>query len=269
MTKEQQAIEKTKNPLSKKTLYECFKKMDLNPSDDIVIHSSLSSLGFVIGGAQTVVEVIIDFFKEGTILMPAHTGDLSDPMFWENPPVKKEWVEDIRTFMPAFDPYLTPTRGMGKIADVFKSHPLTVRSNHPQTSFCAHGVSKAFYCENHELTPMFGLNSPLGRLYQKGGKILLLGASFSSCSAFHVSEVLSGCVKKVNQGTSMLQQGVKKWVWFEDYDYDSSDFDDIGNELLKNDLVKCYDVGLSRSYVMDVKIVVDFATKYIRKKRVK
>ena len=56
----------------------------------------------------------------GTLVMPTHSTDLTEPSQWENPPVPESWWTVIRETMPAYQPDLTPTRSMGVIAETFR-----------------------------------------------------------------------------------------------------------------------------------------------------
>ena len=111
----------------------------------LVVHSSLRSLGWVVGGPVTVVQALRECLGEtGTLVIPTHTSDLSDPSGWSNPPVDPSWWPIIRRHMPAFDPNLTPTRGMGAIAECFRKADGVLRSGHPHASFAALGPHAEF-----------------------------------------------------------------------------------------------------------------------------
>jgi PhzF family phenazine biosynthesis protein len=78
----------------------------------LLVHSSLSSLGWVPGAAQAVVLALVEAVgPQGTIVMPTHSGTLTEPSRWANPPVPESWWPVIRAETPAYDALLTPTRG--------------------------------------------------------------------------------------------------------------------------------------------------------------
>src|SRR5512136_1383176 len=96
----------------------------------VIVHSSLSALGWVSGGSVAVVQALMDVLTPaGTLVMPTHTGDLSDPSFWQDPPVPETWWPIIRDTMPTFEPEVTPTRRMGRIVETFRTWPGTLRSS--------------------------------------------------------------------------------------------------------------------------------------------
>ena len=75
---------------AKEDLLQLFCQLGLNITDDVMVHSSMRSLGYVVNGAVDVIDALITVvgLDEGTILMPAHTGQLSDPSGWSSPPLE-------------------------------------------------------------------------------------------------------------------------------------------------------------------------------------
>ncbi len=234
-----------------------------------MVHSSLSKIGWVCGAEVSVIQALLEVVgEEGTIVMPAHTGDNSDPSVWENPPIKKEWLDTLYDSMPAFDKEITPTRGMGRIAETFRKFPNTHRSDHPQVSFCTNGKDAESIVKKHLLTPQFGLNTPLGTLYQMEAKVLLLGVSYSNCTSFHLAECLTNKMNFVKMSTAMKVDGEREWVEFEDIDYNCDDFEEIGlqYERQSHRVIKGK-VGQADCKLFEMKPAVDYATKWMLKYR--
>lgn len=130
----------------------------------LMAHSSLSALGYVVSPA-------------GTLVMPTHSGDLSDPAEWRAPPVPLAWHQTMRDSMPAYDPAVTPTRHMGAIAENFRTQPGVTRSAHPRQSCAARGPDADRIVGHHSLDCGMGEQSTLARLYDLDAWILLLGSS--------------------------------------------------------------------------------------------
>ncbi len=261
---EKNVVEKTKQPLTKQDIKAFLRRLGIKNDDTLVVHSSLSKLGFVIGSVQAVLEALNETVKDGTIVMPAHTGDNSDPREFQHPPIPESWHALYREHYPAFNKETSPLRGMGKIATQFLAMKDTLRSNHPVVSFTAKGKMAEHIAADQPLSPMFGLDSPLGRVYRAGGKILLLGSGFETCSAFHVSEILSGVVGKTDEQAAIIKNGLREWVTYEDYEYDEDDFKKVGERLRSTHIVTTYKIGLGDAHIMDIKEAVDEAARIIK-----
>lgn len=261
---EQTAIDKAKQPQTVPSLIRDFKALGLAKGDTVLVHASLSSMGWVCGGQAAVITALLDVLGEnGTLVMPAHTAENSDPAEWRHPPVPADWIDTIRQEMPAFDKHNTPTRGMGAIAECFRSWQGTVRSDHPHVSFCANGKEAERIVSTHVLTPFFGMDTPLGALYQQNARILLLGVGYERCTAFHLAEALSETLPKVQMGCAMMENGKRVWKWFEDYDYDGDDFEKIGRLYEQKHPIGLGLVGCAECRLLDFQPAVGFAKEWI------
>ncbi len=155
-------VESTQFPNTIQTITNDLKALGVEKGMTIIVHSSLSSIGWISGGVVAVVEALMKVVtEEGTIIMPTQSSDLSDPKHWSRPPVPEDWWQIIRDSVPAFDPRITPTRGMGKIVECFRTYPNVVRSNHPLGSFVCMGKHAEEITMNHSLSMSLGEESPL------------------------------------------------------------------------------------------------------------
>lgn len=267
-------LDKTEEPNTKKSLVVELKKLGIKTGDTLLVHSSLSSLGYCVGGEHDVIQALMESVSEtGNIIMPAHSSILTEPSAWENPPVPTAWHELIRKFAHPFDPKTTRTTGMGRIAETFRQYENVRRSYHPVVSFCAWGSHAHDITENHSLEYSLGLNSPLGRLYQMNTKILMLGTSYDTNTSIHLAEIISDHRSRIKQGSPVIENGRRVWKIYDDIDYDSDCFVEIGlafeqyvfgnyeKNIAEEKIIKGK-VGLADSTILIQKDLIDFAVKY-------
>jgi aminoglycoside 3-N-acetyltransferase len=261
-------IESTRTPNTVESIENDLVALGILEGDLLLVHSSLSSLGWVCGGEQAVIMALLHTLgPEGTLVMPAHSSHISDPAEWGNPPIPSDWLADIYLHMPAFHPDLTPTRGMGSIAELFRTMSPTIRSLHPQSSFAAQGPLAHLVTQDHLLTPQLGQSSPLGRLYDLDAKVLLLGVGYDSCTSFHLAETLNESMPMKRMGAAMEEEGSRTWKWFEDYDYNSDDFESLGKAMERHTAVSFGKVGKAQCKLFSIRKAVDFAAKWLNEQR--
>lgn len=258
-------IEQTPEPRTVQSITEDLRRLGVSDGMTIISHASLSSMGWVCGGAAAVVQALLNAIGEsGTLVMPANSSDYSDPDLWKNPPVPTAWCPIIRDTMPAFDPQTTPTSRMGRIAECFRTWPGTHRSIHPATSFCAKGPTADTLLRNHQLDDSLGINSPLGALYKLEASILLIGVGHESNTSLHLAEYISGTRPRKKEGAAMTLNGRREWVCYSDVDYDTSEFPKIGTcfEQAFPECVQRGMVGSAESRLLQVRPLVDFAVDW-------
>nr|WP_034680479.1 AAC(3) family N-acetyltransferase [Caldalkalibacillus mannanilyticus] len=256
-------MQRTKTLQTRETLANDLRKLGLVAGMTVIVHSSLSSIGWVNGGPVAVVQALMDVITpEGTIVMPTHSGENSDPSTWGNPPVPEEWWSEIRNTMPAFDPQISPTRMMGKVVEVFRAYPGVTRSYHPTLSFAAWGKHAQIVTANHSLDFGLGEGSPLARIYELNGYVLLLGVSHENNTSFHLAENRMGQRRIIEEGSPILKDGQRVWEVFKNIEMDSDVFEKIGEEFEQKYKVSYGQVGIAPSRLFNQKDCVDFAQRW-------
>lgn len=269
---EKEVIEKTVRPVTFDIIVDGLRAIGVKEGTVLLVHSSFSSLGWVNSGADTVILALEKVLGEnGTLVMPAHSGNLSDPSRWVNPPVPRVWWDTIKDTMLPFDPILTPTRGLGIIPEVFRKGNGVLRSDHPHVSFTAKGKYAEQITEGHSLEFGLGMDSPLGKIYSLGGYVLLLGVDHDVNTSLHLSEFLSDYPgkKTYKNYAPVIKDGKRVWTSFDDVDDDTSDFKEVGKAFIraKNNIISLGKIGQADSQFFRQKDLVDFAVKWFKENR--
>ncbi len=254
-------------PRTRESLAADLRALGLPAGATVLVHTSLSALGWVAGGPVAVVRALLDVIgPDGTLVVPTQSGDNSDPSDWSNPPVPESWWPVIRNATPAYDPALTPTRGMGAVVETVRHLPGFRRSSHPALSFGAVGPAAAAVLEPHPLAPALGDGSPLARLAELGAWTLLLGAGWHSATALHLGEARAGVRPVVPCGAAVLVDGSRRWLTWRDVDWDETPFPAIGADLEATGAVRVGPVGSASARLVGLAEAVDFAERWLRER---
>lgn len=155
------------NALTKSDLIDQFKSIGIKEGDSLLVHSSLSKIGYIEGGAQTVVEALLEVVgSNGNLLMPTSP----------NASLQLDYIKSL----DVFDVANTPSK-LGSVTEYFRKLPNAVRSAHPTEPVACVGPDADYFTQDHfgSLTP-YDQYSPFYRISEKGGKILYLGVTLDN-----------------------------------------------------------------------------------------
>ena len=236
------------------------------PGDCLLVHCAFSKLGRPYGGVQALIDALQKCVThDGTLVMPTHSTQLTEPSKWENPPAPEEWWPTIRSELPAYDPERTSTLAMGVLAETFRRYPNVVRSGHPHGSFAAWGKAALQVTEGHQFPGIFGEHSPLARLYEMNAKVLLLGVGHGNNTSLHLSEYRADFAKQYHvEGAPIEVDGKRRWVEGEELKIDSDDFVELGKAFAEqSNLQRSGKIGEADALLMPQPALVDFAAKWL------
>lgn len=236
----------------------------------LIVHSSLKSLGRVIGGPVSVILALEETVGgDGNIVMPTQTEQLCDPAEYGSGYTDEE-LKIIRENMPIYHPDLTPTCYMGFIPETFRKQKGVIRSAHPHTSFAAWGKHAKYITEDQGFHFSLNENSPLGKIYELNGSILLLGAPTDSNTSLHLAEYRQENTFKKEKiwDVKVVKDHEEVWTTYQDINNDSDDFDKIFADFHKEtDYVKEGTVGEAKSYLIPMREMVEYAVGWMNENR--
>lgn len=244
----------------KRDIKNALRKIGLKKGDIVGVHSSLSSFGYVEGGADTVIDALMEVVgREGTIVMPTHsTNRIKIELSPEEIAAGALWLYKI---LP-FDPEETPC-STGVIPETFRKRRGVLRSFHPMFSVAAIGPKAKEIVEA-------GNTNALGawkKLLELDGYILLIGVGLEVCTAMHLAEERVAFPKHILEKITPPKWFVEKypareWEWdFGPY----PDFSKMEEPCRKHKIMKTVKVGEATLRLVKLRELIDLYTEYLKR----
>ena len=253
-------------PTSARRMAEDLGKLGVTPGDVLIVHTSMRSLGYVIGGSQAVLDALhAAVGTEGTLVMPTQSWQSCDPAFLAEPGVPEEWWPAIRDGLPAYDPARSPSQSMGVVAELLRTEPGARRSGHPHRSITASGSNASVITARHDLDCPSGERSPLAVLYELRAMILLLGVKADRATAQHLAEHRAEFARKhlVPNGAPILHEGRREWRSWRELAVDDGDFLQVADAYANSGLERRVGlVGAATAQLIPMRRLVDFAVDW-------
>ncbi len=151
-------------------MLEQLRTLGVVPGGVLLVHTAFSRVRPIDGGPLGLIEALQEAVgPRGTLVMPSMSDDDDVP----------------------FDPRATACRSMGIVAESFWRLPGVLRSDSPH-AFAARGSEAARITAPHPVEVPHGWDSPVGRVYELDGQVLLLGVGHDANTSVHLAENEAG-----------------------------------------------------------------------------
>lgn len=253
-------------PATGTQLTDQFRALGVQPGGALMLHTSVKAVGPVLGGPNTLVQALLAALTPaGTLMMYAGWHDF--PYLDDFPEEQQAWV---MAHHPPFDPAIArAVRDNSLLAECLRTWPGAQRSGHPEASMVAVGARAAWLTADHPMQYSYGVGSPLAKLVEAGGQVLMLGAPLDTITLLHHAEYLAQMRHKnqVHYRCPVLRDGETVWLDFEDYDtgetHDDYEFEDIARDYLAAGRGRQGRVGEAASYLFDAADLTAYAVAWL------
>ncbi|MCX7683321.1 MAG: AAC(3) family N-acetyltransferase [Anaerolineae bacterium] len=184
------------------------------PGGVLLVHCSFSKVKPVEDGPMGLITALQTALgPDGTLVMPSMSDDDDRP----------------------FDPRHTPCLGMGIVADTFWRLPGVLRSDSPH-AFAAQGPLAEVITAPHPVDVPHGLDSPVGRVYELDGQVLLLGVDHTANTTIHLAENLAGVRYRRQKYAFIIESGELRRVDYGEVDHCCANFRLVDDWLERENL---------------------------------
>lgn len=184
----------------------------------LMVHARISALGWVVGGSGAIVQALLDALgPDGTLI--AYAGWEDDPYDVAQWPAA--WRAAYEADLPPFDPHTAEAvHANGRLPERIRTWPGAVRSHQPEAGIVAVGRRADWLAADHPMDDAYGAGSPLAKLVEADGQVLMLGAPLSTVTLLHHAEATARVAKKrrVVYRMPLLSNGQTIWREFQDID---------------------------------------------------
>lgn len=264
-----------RRPLTRTQLIEGVRALGVEQGRVVMVHTKLSSLGYVVGGADTVVAGLLERLGPAGTLV-AMTGWEHDAYHLEDWPPSLQ--DAYRRDPPAFDPELSEAaREYGRLPERIRTWPGARHSSHPECRFSAIGRRAEWITADQPTNHPYGPGSPLAKLVEADGSVLMLGAPLDTITLLHHGEELARVPNKkiVRYSCPVRTPAGIEWIEIEDIDTslgalpyeqivgERDAFEVISEEALAAGIGRTGAIGESQSILFPARELVDFAVDWI------
>jgi aminoglycoside 3-N-acetyltransferase len=227
---------------SKHQLTQQLLALGVEPGGVLLVHTSFSKVKPVEDGPIGLIEALRTALgPDATLVMPSMTDD-------------EEAV---------FDRKASPCTGMGVVADTFWRLPGVLRSDNPH-AFAAVGPHAAVIAAPHPVDLPHGPDSPVGRVHELDGRVLLLGVGHDANTTIHLAEYLGGVRYRRKKRALILEDGKPTPIEYGEIDHCCQNFALVDGWLDAQGLQRKGTVGHAEARLARSRDIVKVVTAQVR-----
>ncbi len=249
------------------------RRLGVAGGDTVMVHAAFSAVGTVVGGPDAFVDALLDVVGAGGTILSYQDWELGADVWDDRGAVRA----DLREHVPPFDPATSrASRSHGILASTIGTRLGVRRSGNPGACIAALGARADELTRDHPLDFGYGEGSPLARLVDVGGRVLMVGAPLDTMTLLHHAEHLADVPGKRRARIEYplaADEGGTVWRWVEEFDTSDPVLDGLPEDFFRI-IVKDYlvtgagsigAVGSARTHLVDAAGMTAHAVRWIER----
>ncbi len=236
-----------------------------------MVHAAMSKVGPLLNGPDALSNAILEVVgPDGTMLVYTSWDSVHDDLLGDDGRVLPKW----RDHVPGFDQNASrAVRMNGIIAEFVRTMPGARRSANPGASVAAVGKLADWITADHRLDYGFGENTPLSKLVEVGGSVLMVGAPWDTMTLVHHADHLAAIPDKQTIRIEVPFAGVNgtEWRFMEEFETGDPIHEDLSENYIEQ-IVTAYVesgggsqgmIGFAPSLLVEARPMLAFAIRWL------
>lgn len=246
-------------------------RIGLRAGDTVMVHAAMSKVGPLLNGPDALSNAILDVVgPDGTLVVYTSWDSVHDDLLDDDGRVLPEW----RDHVPGFDRQVSrAVRMNGIIAEFVRTMPGARRSGNPGASVAAIGRQAEWITVDHPQDYGFGEGSPLAKLVELNGRVLMVGAPWDTMTLVHHADHLADLPDKavLRYEVPFATAEGTAWRFMEEFDTTEPVIAGLPDNYIEQ-IVTAYvasgsghegSIGLAPSLLVDAKPMLAFAIQWL------
>ena len=270
----------SRRPIARTELVHELRRLGVGRTSTVMVHASMSVLGWVVGGTGTLVLALQAVMGE--------RGTVSSVLSWEDIPLHLDEWPDVwkRVYLeelPGFEPRTSAANpSYGRFPERLRTWPGARHSAHPDQRVAAVGPAAEWLTASHPLNDSFGVGTPFARLVEIEGDVLMLGAPLRSLTLLHHAEAQADVPDKRRWSYRLpfaRDDDTTEWRELHDIDVERGPFpyhrvvprgqhhlEVIARDALDAGVGESRRIGEAACYLFPAPLLVEFAISWLERR---
>ena len=248
-------------------------RIGITAGDTVMVHAAMSKVGLLLNGPDALTRALLDVLGPGgTMMVYTDWDSVHDDLMDDEGRILPEW----RDHVPGFDVAASrAVRMNGVIAEFVRTTPGARRSANPGASVAALGKLADWITADHPQDYGYGPGTPLAKLVEVEGRVLMVGAPWDTMTLVHHADHLADIPDKnmVRHEVPFAAVGGTEWRFMEEFDTSEpiidgmpeNYFEQIVQAFVANGNGRQGTIGQAPSLLVEAKPMCAFAISWLER----